>query len=476
MEGLEVVEIKYNALENIIDYRIESEYFDKRFLNNEKLLRKNSIPFFEVANYDNGRAYASDKFSELNLWENRSVKVAKIGDVTQKRFIEQWENLELEEFIFQKGELLKVDDILMSLTGDPPDVGKVSLIFEVPCNATWNQRVAKVYLRDEQTVFISNRVFFVILSTKYCREQLERYAKGIRQRNLGTECLQEMKVPVISNSFQEVIEKTIQTYYLKIQQSKVLYTEAENILLQELGLINWQPTIKNNNTKTLKESFLSSGRIDAEYYQPKYDEIENIIKEYKDGWSTIGNSLLEINTGDFCNEYHEKAEGLTFYIRNTNISKGRIVEDEKYFVSTNGLTKFTKEGDILTARVGAIGSFGTVNKKFENSIYSDNVLCLRLHHNLLPDVYTCYLNSNINAELMEKIAGGSVQPLITQTSIKDLVIPIFPNNIQKVVSEKMQQSFKLQAQSKELLEAAKRAVEIAIEQNEIAALDFLNDY
>ena len=33
-----------------------------------------------------------------------------------------------------------------------------------------------------------------------------------------------------------------------------------------------------------KESFLSSGRLDAEYYQPKYEEIEETITNYANGF------------------------------------------------------------------------------------------------------------------------------------------------------------------------------------------------
>ena len=63
------------------------------------------------------------------------------------------------------------------------------------------------------------------------------------------------------------------------------------------------------------------------------------------------------------------------------------------------------------------------------SIYSDNVLSLRLLHtqSFLPNVYILYFNNRINS-LMNRFSGGSVQPLITQiitqTTIKSL-LPLF---------------------------------------------------
>lgn len=470
LEGLEVSEINYRDVGKIIDYRIEAEYFNKRFLNNDKLLLRNSISFFEIANYDNGRAYASDKFSELNSWENQSIKVAKIGDVTQKRFIEQWENLELEEFTFQKGELLKTDDILMSLTGDPPDIGKVSLIFEMPCNATWNQRVAKIYLRDNQNVFLSNKTFYVVLSTKYCREQLERYAKGIRQRNLGTECLQEMKIPVISNSFQRVIEETIQSCYLKIQNAKALYTEAENILLEELGLNNWQPTIKNNNTKTLKESFLSSGRIDAEYYQPKYDEIEEKIINYKGGFDQVKN-ICNLKTQNF----QPQDDVIYNYIELANIGSNGVIKD----VTLNEgkdlpsrARRIVKTNDVIVSSVeGSLASCAIIPKEFNNAICSTGFYVINSKNINSETLLLLFKTAVIH--LMEKGCSGTILTAINNEEFFKIPLPTIDENIQKTISDKIQQSFALQSKSKQLLEAAKKAVEMAIEQNEEMAMDYL---
>ena len=274
------------------------------------------------------------------------------------------------------------------------------------------------------------------------------------------------------------LEKEAKKEIQKWDKHKDLIREFINKLEQHnvgLANINKYQIAKqqNHNTKTLKDSFLQSGRLDAEYYQPKYDELEKIIKNYKGGYSTIGESTFEINTGDFCNDYKQKSAGLKFYIRNTNITKGRITDDENYYIETSGIKKFVNEGDILTARVGAIGSFGTVTKEFKGAVYSDNVLCLRLKENLIPEVYTFYFNSKLNRDLMEKISGGSVQPLITQTSIKEILIPLFDNKIQNNISEKVQESFALQSKSKQLLEVAKLAVEIAIEQGEKVALSYL---
>lgn len=59
--------------------------------------------------------------------------------------------------------------------------------------------------------------------------------------------------------------------------------------------------------------------------------------------------------------------------------------------------------------------------------------------------------------------------------IQEVPIPILDGEIQKDIAEKVQNSFALRRQSKQLLEYAKQAVEMAIEQGEDAALVWLKE-
>ena len=176
LEGLEIAIVNFSTLNQVIDYRIEAEYFNHKFLKIDKVLMNiKTVPFTSVATFANGRPYNSECFNE-----NEGVHISKIGDVTNKRDIDNWEFVTKVEFVFQKGSLLTDGDILMTLTGDPPDVGKVNYIHS-PHNSSWNQRVAKIRIKKNQDFYISNEILFAVLSTEYSRTQLERYAKGIRQ-------------------------------------------------------------------------------------------------------------------------------------------------------------------------------------------------------------------------------------------------------------------------------------------------------
>ena len=70
---------------------------------------------------------------------------------------------------------------------------------------------------------------------------------------------------------------------------------------------------------------------------------------------------------------------------------------------------------------------------------------------------------------------GTSYPVIKDDDVLNMPIPLFEDAVQKEIAAKVQESFALRRQSKQLLEYAKQAVEMAIEQGEDAALEWLKD-
>ena len=385
--------------------------------------------------------------------------------------MENWELVSEKEFLNLNGSLLSEDDILMTLTGDPPDVGKVIIINDSSIPATFNQRVARVYLNPEQKEFISSKAFFAIISSKYCREQLERYAKGIRQRNLGIECIQKLIVPIPSKLFQEKLNDLVQTFGLQISQSNKIYRDVELFLLKDLGVLNWQPTEKNTAIKKIS-NFLSNGRLDAEYYQPKYDELLAKLNKVKHlPLHQLVNCKKSIEPGS---EAYE-TEGIPF-IRVSDISKFGISQPEHHI--SRGEFDIEdlkpKKNTILLTKDGSVGIAYKVDKDLD-VITSGALLHLTLKSDeVLPDYLTLILNSKLTQMQAERDAGGSIIQHWRPDEIKQVVIPILPMDRQKELVKQIKNSFKLREESSQLIEKAKQAVEIAIEKDEKTAMKFLN--
>jgi len=467
LEGLEAIEINYSFLNSIIDFRIESEFFDKKFLLIDEILnKKKTISFAKIATAINGRPYCSDSFNAI-----KGIKLSKIGDVTNRRDIENWATVDSKEFDKQKGQFLTKGDILMTLTGDPPDVGKVNYIYN-PINSSWNQRVAKIKIISD-TVYINNESLFVVLSTKYSRTQLERFAKGIRQRNLGNESLEHLLLPILSNDFQIKLKKIILDKYELLEDSKQKYTKAENLLLEELDLQNFTPSKESINIKSFKGSFGTSGRLDAEYYQVKYDELEEKIKQTKQYVS-----IIDIRTDNY--------RGLQpKYDKNGELD---IINSKHILETTLNYNKFEKtslkywdeqkrarvfKNDILTYTTGAnIGrtQIYLIDKK---ALASNHVNILRLQDGYNSQYVSFVMNSFIGRLQTEKLSAGSAQAELYPKDIDKFLIPLIKEEKQQQIAKLIEQSFSLKKQSEHLLEVAKRAVEIAIEENEAVALKYI---
>ena len=61
------------------------------------------------------------------------------------------------------------------------------------------------------------------------------------------------------------------------KQGESLYSQAENLLLEELGLENFKPTYELSYIASLSKAF-GVHRADAEYFQPVYDEVIEHLK------------------------------------------------------------------------------------------------------------------------------------------------------------------------------------------------------
>ncbi len=81
------------------------------------------------------------------------------------------------------------------------------------------------------------------------------------------------------------------------------------------------------------------------------------------------------------------------------------------------------------------------------------------------------LNSILTQEQVNRDVGGSVILHWRPDQVARTVIPILSKEKQTEIQEKILESFRLRKRAKDLLEHAKHAVEIAIEQDEQAAIE-----
>lgn len=86
-----------------------------------------------------------------------------------------------------------------------------------------------------------------------------------------------------------------------------------------------------------------------------------------------------------------------------------------------------------------------------------------------------YLRLPLICKLMDLYTSASMYPAISESDLLNLPIPKFSMTTEKAVEQSLQSARQAKQRATQLLEAAKRAVEIAIEDSEAAALNYLNE-
>ena len=340
-----------------------------------------------------------------------------------------------------------------------------------------------IYLENNNAVSMSDTLIIqsgnlnpflltIFLNTKYGKALIERGKYGSAQPHIAPPFLYQIPMPVW-DTLPSVIEKTYLQSKDLTKLSKTRYLEAQTLLLAELGLADWQPEHQLTFVKNFSDT-QHAERIDADYFQPKYDEIINAIKSYSGGWNTLGNlatlkKCVEVGS----KEYIER--GIPF-VRVSNLSPFEITQ-EKY-ISEELYAEITehqpKQGEILLSKDATPGIAYYLREVPEKMIPAGGILRLKSKTDKIGNEYlTLALNSILTQEQVNRDVGGSVILHWRPDQVAGTVIPILHQEKQADIEQKVIESFNLRKYAKDLLEHAKRAVEIAIEQGEQAAIDWL---
>ena len=459
LEGLEVSELLFSNID--LGDRIDAEYFGKENIRVEKKLK--DIHAIELRNI--GKFVASAFYPA-------ATQLYAIGDTPFIRCVDcikfplitrEQENL-FEKIPLQFAKensgvnLIYKGDLVITKVGTPC---YPSLIYEHDVVA-----LSRTVLGITEIKNVNRFYLLAFLRSKYGFTQLQRERELTIQYQLTLERVKKTLIHIPSITFQKEIENLIVNNITLLNLSKITYQQAETLLLDTIGLNNFEPSKEPVNIKSFKDSLLTTGRLDAEYYQKKYEDYKNSIRLNPLGYTIITNEY------DLIKSVSKKEKKIYNYIEigDVNVNDGSVIcntintED----LPANAKTE-VKKGDILISKVrpnrGAVtiidfevenlivsGAF-TVLREKKTSIFSNETLKVLLRTELYKD---WLLQFNI----------GTQYPVIRDEDILNIPILKIPKEVQDMITEKIKISQELRKQSEQLLKTAKRAVEIAIEEGE----------
>lgn len=455
--------------DKICDFRLEAEYYSKIY---EKLgvnltknhfvelstLVKSKIITGHTPSMKNEKFYGgkisfikTDNLRDNFIKEPFSDYLSELGD-------EKIKNSRLKEF-----------DIITTIIGATYKIiGRSCLVNSTILPSNINQNIALIRADIKK---INPYYLNVYMQSLYGKLYLHWLSRQTEQVNLNCEEVGKLKVARFSNLFEESLSTLNKKSYGLNIISNEKYSKAEKLLISELDLENFNPTNEKISIKSLKESFLKTGRLDSEYYQPKYDDYLRKVLSYSNGYELLG-ECCNIKDKNFMPKDDKEYR----YIELANVGSNAKISDCNVLLGKELPTRARRNvntGDVIVPSIeGSLESCALITEEYNNSLCSTGFYVVNSEKLNSESLLTIF-KSSFMLNLMKKGCSGTILTNISKDEFVELPIPILKKEIQDEIASYIKQSMEYSRKAKELLEISTKAVEIAIDEKEDAALNFL---
>ena len=452
-------------------FRYDAEFFNKTALHTDKKIKERShyfLKYSEIVSGPFGSALKSESYLQTGVPFIRIENIRGGFNINTSNmvYISEQDNNKIGN------SQLNVDDIILSKVGN--SIGYFARVDENigTCNISENNIGIKTknYSDDEKSFILT------YLNCKYAKVLVLRRTSGNAQPKLNVSDLCFVPIPSFSDYFHKIVRKVVLDSQNKLFEAENIYGVAEAILQKYLDVSHCFND--DFSVKTLSNSFLQSGRLDAEYYQPKYDVLFDTLSHFSTVKLSGENGLVFIKKSIEPGSESYQNEGIPF-VRVSDVNKYGIVEPTIKLSPTivPGIESlYPRKDTILLSKDGSVGIAYNVQEDMQ-VVTSSALLHLTVKDTsqVLPDYLTLVLNSQVVQLQAERDCNGAILQHWKPSDIEKVLIPVLDMDKQQEISEKVQESFRLRKEAKRLLDNAIKAVEMAIETDEKTALKCLDN-
>lgn len=445
--------------------RLDAEYFDPLYLEQDSVLSaktSSSISKY-VAISDGNHLSITEHFIEEG-----GVPYFRGQDVNNI-FLNSANPMRIPKEIYQKGWMkrshFKANDILLSIVGT---IGSLSFVPDDLGEASGSCKIA--ILRSKETS--RAKTLMVFLLGKYGQYQLKRMTRGAVQMGIILEDIPKIIVPDFTEKIISAVNGLIERVFETEAKSRKRYAEAEQLLLKEINLEDYKGTEEAISVRNFTDC-LADNRFDAEYWQPKYDEIEERVSKVPQ--EKLGNIVsakkgVEVGSEAYGEEGKDFIRVSDFTIYGIEDVEKKISEELYEGLQENYKPK---KGEVLFTKDGTIGISFAINEDVD-AIVSGAFLRLKPKVKINNNYLALVLNSFYCKAQIERMSGGAVIAHLKPESAMQVKIPMLSEKKQEELTNKVLEALRLRKEAKELLERAKRALEIFVEEDEKSALEYLS--
>jgi restriction endonuclease S subunit len=446
------------------EFRIDAEYYRTEILKNIKLLdKKDNTVLSDLASFvigPFGSTVTVDQYvpcSNFRYVRNKDINDFHISDDEQAYIPEQVYRA-LPQFHIRE------NDLLMTVVGT---LGKVAIATKKNVSSIFSCKSTIVRAKKIDPFYL-----LAYLNSNVGQLFALRGVRGAIQQGLNLSDLKEIKVFLPSEDFQKTIRTIVSEAFVFTAEARNLYTQAEQILLSELNLLNWKSKHWISFVKNFSDT-QSADRMDAEHFQPMYEEVIERIKQYKKGSEPLG-EVVKIKDKNF----QPKDDVAYQYIELANISENGNI---KGFIEAQGKELPTRArrkvnaGDVIVSTIeGSLSSIALITDDLDNALCSTGFFVIN-SEKINSETLLVLLKSLVGQFQLKKGCSGTILTAIGEDEFKRIILPDLPASIQSDIKKKITEMYTAKALSKRLLDIAKRGVEMAIEKDEQDAQKWIDE-
>lgn len=470
LEGLEVSEVKLSyAFANNEIFRIDSTYFQKQFLAEESVIRIKGgrrlsevgaqIRSFGAYSLNNEVTYLEEGVPFIRGVNMKGGRV-NFGDML---YISREAHALLWKSEVKKGM------VLLSMSGTVGDVAIATKHWEYPVNS--NQDIAKIDTVGALNPF----TLYAFLLSRFGQNYLKREARGSVQQHVFLSQIEQFEIPVFTAAFDEAIQRAVEQSEAHHVEAASCLSSAETNLMNALGLTHWQPDDALSYVRSSSQAFTAE-RFDAEYFHPAKTEALAKLSALSD--CTVGdlfNSVRELwqpdeDSGPDVVRNYDLTDALSPFLDGS-----KEASDRATIASTK---KTIRAGDLVVSRlrsylkeIALVQSGGDVPMVASTEYI---VLRSKLPGGLPVEALMIFLRSALPQTVFKWSQDGSNHPRFDEKELLRLPVPRVLIQQSKEYVAAVRSVISKRERATKLLEAAKHAVEIAIEKDEKSAMAHLD--
>jgi type I restriction enzyme S subunit len=309
---------------------------------------------------------------------------------------------------------------------------------------------------------------FAYFSSSFFKRALLRSSSQTAQPHLTITLVRELPILRSTPAFRGSIARVVERALAARAEVRKHLLRAEERLAITLGLASWsppEPLSYSNSVATAR----SAGRIDAEYFAPRIRELINRLGQQGQILGDVALSRRE--------KFDALLPGVFEYIEISDLtgdgtaSSTRLERAE----APSRATWHVHPGDVITSTVRPIRRLSALIEDDQDGFVCSSGFVVLRPERVRPEVLLTYLRLPVVCELMDLHTSASMYPAISEKDLLRLPFASPDDPTEAAICDAVGKARDARRRAAELIESARRAVEMAIEQDEPAALRFLDE-